>query len=70
MIFLYNGIEYYRYLFGNVGEYIYVICTNLLKIYKFEGQNDFSLLTIIKSPHENAIFKCVICPIISEKVNE
>ncbi|POM85487.1 WD domain G-beta repeat family protein [Cryptosporidium meleagridis] len=49
------------------GEYIYVICTNLLKIYKYERNDDLNLLTIIKSQHENAITKCIICPIISEK---
>ncbi|KAH8581548.1 uncharacterized protein ELE39_002006 [Cryptosporidium sp. chipmunk genotype I] len=49
------------------GEYIFVVCTNSLKIYKYERNDDLSLLTIIKSPHENAITKCTICPIISEK---
>ncbi|KAJ1606908.1 hypothetical protein OJ253_2577, partial [Cryptosporidium canis] len=49
-------------------EYIYVICTNSLKIYKYEEEEDeFSLLVTIKSPHDDAIFRCIICPIVSEQ---
>ncbi|KAJ1612766.1 hypothetical protein OJ252_1163 [Cryptosporidium canis] len=50
------------------GEYIYVICTNSLKIYKYEEEEDeFNLLVTIKSPHDDAILRCIICPIVSEQ---
>ncbi|KAH7649208.1 hypothetical protein FG379_001565 [Cryptosporidium bovis] len=58
--------------FNKDHEYIHHItcdenaCTNSIKIFKNDSES-FSLVTSVKSQHNNAIVRCVVCPLISEK---